>query len=293
MVIVQLNGGQANQMFQYAAGRRLAYNRLTPLKLDTSAFEKQMVDTPRTYKLGTMNITADFASQEESEDLKTRKPGFALRFFYKLLGSFPYHRLFYLKERHFHFDPEILKAGKNVYMEGFWQSEKYFKDIEEIIRKEFTIKNPPDKYNQALISLAQKTNSVAIHVRRGDYVSNKGANEFHGICSVEYYKQAIEWIKSRVTDPQFIIFSDDPNWARENIPTNAPTEVSLNDVDHGHEDIRVMYNCKHFIIANSSFSWWGAWLGNHQGKIVIAPKHWFKDENINTGDIIPSEWIRL
>lgn len=283
MIIMQLTGGTANQMFQYALGRRLSYKQGVPLKLDTeSGFVTALGDTPRIYTLNHFHIAAEVATQAEIDALKSRKP----TFIEKLLG-----KKFYIKESA-RFQPEILKAGPDAYLQGFWQSEEYFSDIADVIRQDFQVVDAVSAHDRALLDEIDSTNSVSLHVRRGDYVANPSANSFHGVCSVDYYKACIKLIKEKVVDPHFFIFSDDPDWAKANIPTDAPTQVSYNSVDLPYDDIRLMSHCKHNIIANSSFSWWGAWLNPNPQKIVCAPKRWFTAD-IDTEHLVPQSWVRI
>ena len=133
-----------------------------------------------------------------------------------------------------------------------------------------------------------------MHIRRGDYVSNPTTNKLHGTCSLEYYHNAVDIIAAKVSNPHFFIFSDDHEWARNNFKIDYPlTFVAHNNAGKNYEDMRLMSLCKHHIIANSSFSWWGAWLGSNPKKIVCAPRGWFKDKSLNTNDIIPSDWSRI
>lgn len=293
MVIVKLVGGLANQMFPYAAGRRLAHVLGAELKLDVSGFsdyaERGDIDFRR-YALGVFNIRESFATDEEVRALTWREPGFLD----KLLQRKPRRPRSYVKERHFHFDPEILRLQGSVYLQGNWNSEKYFADIADIIRQDFTFKQPPTGRNLELFNEISAVESVSIHVRRGDYVSNPRASQIHGTCDLTYYHSSIELIASRVQHPHFFVFSDDVPWAREHLRLAWPcTFVDHNGPLDGHEDMRLMSQCKHNIIANSGFSWWAAWLNGSQGKIVLAPESWFRVAKYNVSDLIPENWIRL
>ena len=187
-----------------------------------------------------------------------------------------------------------MKQEGNVYLEGFWHSEKYFKDIENVIRQEFTIRDEPDALNKEMANKIMACEPVSIHIRRGDYVSDKKTNEFHGTCSLEYYNDAIGIITKEIKAPHFFVFSDDPVWVQDNLKLKfSTTYLVYNGAEKAYEDLRLMSLCKHHIIANSSFSWWGAWLSGNPYKIVIAPKKWFNDETIDTSDLIPDEWFRI
>lgn len=283
MIITKLIGGLGNQMFQYAVGRSLAYANNTELKLDISGYNNQKGITPRSYMLNIFNIQSNYANEKE---------------IHKFRGNNIFLRILkissYIKEKQFYFDPKILIVKDNSYLDGYWHSEKYFKEIEQIIRKEFTLKDKPDVTNRKMISYINNCDSVSIHIRRGDYVFDKKTNKFHGICSLGYYLKAVALVAKKVKNPQFFIFSDDPIWTKQNLHLKFPCVY----VDHNvgrkdYEDMRLMSKCKHNIIANSSFSWWGAWLNNNLDKIVVAPKQWFHDKSINTRDLIPESWIRI
>ena len=282
-------GGLGNQMFQYAAGRRLTHLHRTELKLDLSWFDSILaVETKRQYELGAFNIQEHFASPEESVQFRE---GLLLRRFGFL---FPFRKQRHILEQHYHCDPDILNLPDNVYLEGYWQSPKYFSDIQDIIQAEFTVRAEPDGDNRRMAEEIADSESVAVHVRRGDYVSNPATSNRHGICSMEYYNTAVKTIFDRVKQPRFFVFSDDPDWAGENLLWIAPGAIiDQNGLDKAFEDMRLMSLCKHHIIANSSFSWWSAWLSKNPEKIVIAPKQWFKDNNMSADDLIPEKWTRL
>jgi hypothetical protein len=291
MIIAQLIGGLGNQMFQYAAARRLAILKQTDLKFDISCF-KYYED--REYDLDCFNIIEDFASRQEVYRLKGPDGKISRKIFKIITKIKPYNMRSYIGERQFNFDPEIFKAPEDVYLEGYWQSEKYFKEIEDIIRNEFRVKYIPDDDNKRTADKISVCDSVALHIRRGDYVTDKTVYKVHGTCSLEYYDAAVDMIKKNIDKPRFFIFSDDPEWAKNSLKLdNAVTFMDRNLGRRDYEDLRLMTLCKHFIIANSSFSWWGAWLCENPGKIVIAPKRWFNDPSINTDDLIPEGWHRL
>ena len=200
----------------------------------------------------------------------------------------------YVKEKYFHFDPDILSVPNNSYLEGYWASEKYFQDISDVIRKEFILKNTPDAINKAMMKRISSCNSISIHVRRNDYVEDKKTNDFHGVCGLEYYNKAVSMIGKKIKNPTFFVFSDDPEWCKINLRLDFPTDyVTHNLGKKDYEDMRLMSACKHNIIANSSFSWWGAWLNNNSNKIVVAPKKWFADASTNTADLVPKQWSRI
>jgi len=281
MVTVRLGDGLGNQMFQYALGRTIAHRRRTSLALDISSFRESEL---RQYSLGVFNIVENFASGGYPGFSRLRALGRRLR----LPGIRPI-----LRERSFCFDPAVLDAPADVYLTGYWQSEKYFKEIEDIIRREFSFKTEPDGQNREMADRIRGANSVSVHVRRGDYVTNPSFKRTFWTCAEEYYTKAASFVASRVANPHYFIFSYDPDWARANLELGGPaTFVAHNSPGKGSEDLRLMSLCRHHIIANSSFSWWGAWLGN-SGGIVVAPQKWFKTDAFDTRDLLPERWIRM
>lgn len=291
MIIVRLMGGLGNQLFQYAAGRRVALKNDLPLKLDLSWFKDQ---PDRPYSLKHFAVIEDIATADEATRLKGDEKSVFRRIFSKCrdFGK-PYYQRTYIREKSLDFDPNLLQISGRTYLDGYWQSEKYFKDIEDTIRREFSVISPPDAVNANYARKIQASHAVAIHVRRGDYISNPNTNKVHGTCTLEYYYRAIDLIMSKVKSPHFFVFSDDPEWTQNNLKIDAPTTyVVHNPSDKNYEDLRLMSLCNHFIIANSSFSWWGAWLSDNKTKIVIAPSKWFQNKKYTNTDIIPQDWIR-
>ncbi len=186
---------------------------------------------------------------------------------------------------------------KNAYIDGWFNSYKYFESYHDDIRILFQVKTPISPRNQSVLDMIQKVGnkSVSLHVRRGDYVTLASTNKWHGVCSLGYYESAINMIREKIENPVFFIFSDDIEWCKENI--HFPEGITPHYIDHNgsawHEDLRLMYSCDHHIIANSSFSWWGAYLGRNTDRIVIAPKKWLETDTFNTQNIIPPSWILL
>ncbi|NVN92664.1 MAG: alpha-1,2-fucosyltransferase [Desulfuromonadales bacterium] len=296
MIIVRLSGGIGNQMFQYAAGRSLATLRKVPLKLDLSGFKNTAAgDTIRSFALGTFAITAESAQPEEVRELCGTHGNPRAKTMQNLadrLVPMPFKTRF--REPHFHYTPDLLRLGNNVYLDGFWQSEKYFRDVRQIIQDEFSFRKPLTGENATMAENIASCSAVALHVRRGDFEANPVTNRYHGTCPPEYYRQAMTLVSGMVSNPHFFIFSDDPAWCRKNLdPSRAMTFVDHNTTDSADEDLRLMSLCGHAIIANSSFSWWGAWLIHNPDKVVVAPHKWFNERTINTDDLIPSSWRRI
>jgi len=289
MIIVRLMGGLGNQLFQYAAGKSLAEHHNTELKLDINTY---LEDDLRSYELKHFAVSAKIASSQEINDLlhKNRLPGFR-RIAARTEAAKPYYRRSKYDEPHFHYDRNFFEALKNVYLRGYWQSECYFRNISAIIRREYQVIHPLKDRNAELAEMLQNSNSVSIHVRRGDYVTDEKTHRFHGISRQRYYLRCIEWIENKVNNPVFFVFSDDIPWTKAHLKTSP----SLVFADHNTpgtacEDLRLMSLAKHHIIANSSFSWWSAWLCQNPGKIVVAPRQWFNASTHDTKDLIPRGW---
>jgi len=292
MIITRLIGGLGNQMFQYAAGRRTAIANKAELKLDITGYDHQVGITPRKYMLDIFNIHASIVSKQEIKLFNNYSKNIIQRNLHRIVSSL--FRRHYFRQKSSGFDHKFLSISDNSYLDGHWGSEKYFSDIGDVIRKEFMLKNSPNKKNSQLIQRINNCNSVSIHVRRSDYVNDKKTHDFHGVCGLDYYKKAVSFITKKVPNTVFFIFSDDPTWCKQNLRLPYSTiYVTHNLGNKDYEDMRLMSTCKHNIIANSSFSWWGAWLNSHKNKMIIAPNKWFNIPTINTRDLIPQSWIKI
>lgn len=291
MIIVQLLGGLGNQMFQYAAGKRLATEKGTKFKLDISSYKSE---TLRAYKLHHFKITADIATQEECDYfIATNIQGKIRRLLERQLLPRSRRHIYYEKTP-YQFESAILHTPKQVYLKGYFQNENYFKSVESIIRNDFNIITPSNEVNRAIAERIRNVEAVSVHIRRGDYATNPQTRVVHGLLPLQYYKNAIEKIAQEVDKPHFFIFSDDPDWAKEHLQLTFPTIwINHNDAQHDYEDLQLMSLCQHHIIANSSFSWWGAWLSSNLNKKVYAPERWLLDNSIDFTDVVPHQWIRL
>lgn len=287
MIIVNLKGGLGNQMFQYALGKSISlkYNRI--LKLDLN-FYKDNLDadvTKRNFELDYFSVKADLATKE---DLKFKYSNKVSKFFaskkVKIYNDS-------------NFDGDLQCNHSIVYFDGFWQSELFFQNVRTLLLREFTPKVSLDLNNMLWCNSITNCNSISVHIRRGDYITNSSANSFHGVCSIEYYRSAIKYIQDNVDNPIFYFFSDDMTWVKENFYSDQQNYnfVEGNIGEKSYLDITLMSYCKHNIIANSTFSWWGAWLNTNFNKIVISPIKWFSesDQNIKTKNLIPSSWVRI
>jgi hypothetical protein len=289
MIIVRLTGGLGNQMFQYAFGRALAERHETELKLDLNFYsDPKWNNVPfRTYDLDIFNIREILATEDEIASLARRvRHDLADRVLNRLLGTKRSH----IREPHFHFSQTTFDAPDNVYLSGYWQSEKYFAGVRDLLRGEFSFREDPSARAVEILREIKSTNSICVHVRRGDFVTNP----LSGHYGVEYYKKGEEIILSKVNDPTFFVFSDDIDWCKANLNFKGPTSFVSDDFGSRkfRDDLRLMSACKHLIVANSSFSWWAAWL-NENPETVIAPNKWVTDVSFDTSDLIPSGWIRI
>ncbi len=267
MVIVKLMGGLGNQLFQYALGKNLAVLNNTKLKLDLSYFQE---NTERKYRLDKFLTKAEFATPDEVASAVE------------------------ICEQNLSFDPYLLQRSGDIYLRGYWQSELYFKNIEHLLRTELVLKNEISLQSKVVFDQINRVSSVAIHVRRGDYVSNKVTNAYLGLCPLEYYQYAVRELRKDLTDLHFFIFTDDPEWVAS-VPffQDLSAVIIRDNLEKEWEDLHLMSACNNFIIANSSFSWWGAWLAPKQDKIVYAPDKWFQNPDASSIDIIPARWRRL
>jgi hypothetical protein len=293
MIITQLIGGIGNQLFQYAIARKIACGRNVPFKLDITGFNSYKL---RQYQLGFFNINAEIASDEEIYRIKKYSENKIVENIYqKISRILPYSKKHYIKEQFFPYDPRIEKITDNVYLEGYWQSEKYFKSIASIIRSDITLKEEMIGKNRELKEkIIDDEHSVSIHIRRGDYVTNSLTHQIHGCCSLEYYYKGIQKINELLGNPNYYVFSDDIPWTKENLTINNPvTYIENEGPGKDYEELILMSLCRHHIIANSSFSWWGAWLGTNTDKITIAPSRWVNDPSRDMSDIIPENWIKI
>jgi glycosyl transferase family 11 len=287
MIITRLMGGLGNQMFQYAAGRSLALRRGSDLALDLSFLREPPSDlaTLRPYELGCFPIEA--ALLDTSPRIDQSRSWISRLFPRREAGV----RLF--QEQGPGFDPAVFRVPDQTLLVGYWQSELYFRDHAEVIRRDFTFCSPPTGRNEELAAEIEQSESISLHVRRGDYANDAQTQAFHGTMSTGYYREALSRIQTQ-GDPHVFVFSDDPEWGRVHLELPCPTTfVDHNRPDRGHEDMRLMSLCRHHIIANSSFSWWAAWLDPRAGKMVVAPSQWFRDATVDTGGLIPKTWIRI
>jgi hypothetical protein len=297
IITVYCQGGLGNQLFQFIIGYILAKKNKINLRISTVSYNSdhrqyELDRFPEIYKLNIPKIKYNKC--------------FAQIYFYlypkflrmlRILGVYKLVNYFFLdkkfEESPFIFNKNLLKKKiiKNILIKGFFQSEKYFIYYKKIILKLFKFPEIKNKLFQNHLDLIKNKNSVAIHIRRGDYLKPK-VKRIHGILDDNYYKKSINYIKKRVKNPIFFIFSDDIELVKKTLLFFNDIKYIFIDTKSSINDLNLMSNCKHFIIANSTFSWWGAWLSKNKNKIVCAPKKWMRAK-ISTPDIIPKSWIKI
>ena len=273
--------------------RQLAIKLETPLRLDLTSLERSKL---RDYGLGAFSIKAEAATASELAFIHGQSTSRMSRFAARIRrNTGPLFGWTFIDDRRLDHPFERLEsADGNVYLRGYWQSERYFAASAGTIQEEFQIRLAPTELNAELAQEIQDSNAVSVHVRRGDYISDPVVNTRHGACSLDYYIAAINQLRNRIAAPHFFVFSDDVDWAYHNLCFDGPaTFVSHNGTERDYEDLRLMTLCKHHIIANSTFSWWGAWLNPSPGKIIYAPNRWFADPGRSSRDIIPDGWIQI
>jgi hypothetical protein len=292
MIISQVIGGLGNQMFQYAAGRSLSLKKNTTLALDVSGFEgyglHQGFELDRVF-----SASITLASEADRKRLLGWRRSPQVRRVLARLPATIAADSHFAQEPHFQYWPALEGFGPDSYLAGYWQSEKYFANVASQIRADFTFRDLLDGRNAELSAEIGSTQSVSLHVRRGDYANNPKTKSTHGLCSLDYYREAIGRIAAVVPKPVFFIFSDDIAWVKANLSlTFAHRFVEHNKGAASYNDMRLMSLCQHHVIANSSFSWWGAWLNPSTDKAVVAPRKWFADTRL-VQDLFPTDWVLL
>lgn len=286
LVVIQLSGGLGNQMFQYALYLQLKKLGKNVKIDDITEYDR---DGVRPIHLPIFGISYPTPSKEEMIRLTDSRMDLFSRIRRKLTGrkTAEYH------EKSMRFDPEVLKKDR-AYLTGVWQTAKYFAGAETEVREAFTFRKLELSDNMRKYKeLIENTNSIAVHIRRGDYL--QVPEVYCGICTEEYYEDALRKFEELEPDCHFFVFSNDPEWVKTRFTQGNMTIVEGNDENAGYVDMYLMSCCRHFIIANSSFSWWAAWLGKYQGKKVIAPKQWFHGmdcEDIYEGLSEEMLWLR-
>lgn len=289
MNIVQIHSGLGNQMFQYAFYLALKQHR-PDTKIDSSIYSHRPAHNG--YELERIfSIQPTYATiQERNQMVDVGKDWFSV-----LRHAIGWKRktsgiLIKEPDPADGWRPELLDVD-NSYLQGYWQTEKYFAHIAEQVRKEFTFRIPLSASDEQLAQDIMSTNSVSVHIRRGDYIKERRRADYE-VCTAVYYRRAVEYIQTHVSSPVFYVFSDDPEWGKEqNIFPEGTIFVTGHTSKDSYIDMQLMSMCRHHIIANSSFSWWGAWLGQEEDTTVLAPSTWFRYRQ--RPDIIPQNWITI
>ena len=277
---IKLFGGLGNQMFQFATGYSVARRKNLDLYLDLTWFNRRHI-----HNGFELNKVFDIFKRVSflNNDFSFRS--FKLKEFLNKIDTT--YQTF--NEPHFNYTPDITKISDHCFLKGYWQSEKYFQEYENEIKTIFSFNKDLNQSNSKLVDEIYRNNSISLHVRRGDYLLKK--NENHQTDLNSYYLDAINETSRYYNDPKFFIFSDDPEWVSKNFNIKADhINVNINHGMNSFLDMYLMSLCKTNIIANSSFSWWGAWLNNNNNKNVFAPKNWFNDKTICIKNLIPNSW---
>ena len=282
--IVAISGGLGNQMFQYAFGRALSTERRAELVLDLRPVES---DKLRSFSLGAMCIEATLGGESDLVPL----PGVLAR---KLKLHLPVRGTGYVLKSVLAYDPRVVAKPLPSYFWGNWQSERYFHRVADLVRDDFRLRAPLSPARAVIADEIRSRLSVAVHVRRGDYVLSPKTNAYHGTLSPPWYQRAATHLEKLVGAPRYFVFSDDLQWAKTHLTCIKDARFIGPPSDgKDSEDLHLMALCEHQIIANSSFSWWAAWLNRNVKKHVIAPLKWFNHARLDTRDLLPPSWIRL
>lgn len=262
MIGIRLMDRLGNNLFQYAAARGLATRHATGVVV---------MGVPS--RLAELNLRDDTVFVDEAD---------------QAAAGWVEHR-----EREFTFDPGVANLPDQTLLAGYWQSGRYFTHIADELRTEFRPRVAPSTRDQELLGRFALVESVAVHVRRGDYVSSPRANRGHGVLDATYYRTAVRGLRQRGIEPELVVFSDEPVWCEANLDLDAPTTWMPANLEAPERDLWLMAGCRHHVIANSSFSWWGAWLGTHPDQVVVAPGRWFDGYGHDTSDLVPAGWVTV
>ena len=291
MYTIKIGGGLGNQIFYYAFYKKLK-NLGYEVYVDISEMELYNLhngyELEQVFRLDILKIP----QEQKIKELTLIERKFLNRIYIKL------KKIIYILSKRVYIEkwgeisfPKHNKKNKNIYCLGAFQSEKYFYDIRDIIRQELEFPIIKDELNKKIEKEIRNSNSVSIHIRRGDYLNDKGLG---GLAPLKYYQNAIEYIKSKINNPCFFIFSNDIEWCKQNLDLENCYYIDWNKGKESYRDMQLMSLCKHNIIPNSSFSWWGAWLNNNPDKIVIAPEKWFNDcVKMDYSNVVPETWIKI
>ncbi|HEU5215922.1 MAG TPA: alpha-1,2-fucosyltransferase [Gaiellaceae bacterium] len=292
MVVVRLTGGLGNQLFQYAAARRLSLVRGTELVLDTGWFRHEAAGYPaaRPYELRHLELPARVVSLSP-QTIARWEQGLTAR-----VGRWPGRRIrlpvIRQSEDWSGLDERVLDGPADVVLDGYWQNEGYFRDVAETLRAELRLPAAPGPRFAQLLEAIASSEAIAVHLRRGDYVTVPQVAEVHGTLELAYYREAVGLVAERAgSDAHVFVFSDDPEWAEAHLVFDLPTTHVGRTGSSATAELRLMASCRHHVVANSSYSWWGAWLAERPGQVVVAPTRWTR--RTDSSAIVPARWMRI
>lgn len=283
MIIIEISGGLGNQMFQYALGQKFI-SMGKEVKYDLS-FYNERVQTLREFELDIFHIDCPVAT---SNELFYFGKGFSLASRFKQRIGWD-KRNIYEEDLDLGYQPQIFGLD-NIYLTGYWQSEKYFENIRQRILELYTFSGKLGYENKRFLDKIENSNSVSLHVRRGDYLNEENVKIYGGICTINYYKNAIKYISDRFEKPVFFVFTNDLEWVKNELDIPNKVIVDCNSGSLSYWDMYLMSKCKANIVANSSFSWWGAWLNQHSNRVVVSPRRWFN--NHEQTSTLCDDWVR-
>lgn len=296
MIIIRVQGGLGNQLFQYALALSLKKRKNTKVLLDITFYMDSFIThgaTKRSFILDNFNIKDIEYTTDKNLVLKNSFTQKIRRLYERKF--LPYYKNTYVVEKDSGFDSLIFEVKTTAYLDGYWQSYKYFENIEKELRSNLILTTELSSDSDVLLSeIKKQQNSISLHIRRGDYVTKY--NKLYYQISLDYYTNSINFIKSKLANDsiKIYVFSDDIDWCKQNIKINDSHYFVPNNQKEDFEDLILMSNCSHNIIANSTYSWWAAWLNSNQKKIVVCPKRWFNDSNNNFNTTIyPTSWNKL
>lgn len=295
MILLHLEGGLGNQLFQYSLGKHLSLIHKTPLVFDIESYKTNPIaDCSYWLEDFGIDIRNNLVTPDVLERYKSYRSKKGRRnILHNLLHAKPER---YVEEKHYWFDPSIVRTKPPFMLHGWWQSEQYFKDIRSTLLNDLSYAHPLSHKRTKIIEHMRATESVSIHVRRMDYVKNPKTRSAHGELPISYYRTAHDHLYSKRAALNFFVFSDDIEWVKKNMkfPDGTTYIGPSPDDTTGAADMWMMSKCRHQVLANSSFSWWGAWLNQNPDKIVIGPKPWVASMGVEqTRDVLPKDWITL
>jgi len=302
MIIVRINGGLGNQLFQYATARAISLKLNRKLFLDKSWYRDIHIQenrsdpnatTHRDFLLNYFSVQSRVINKIHLNWIKRLEIRSRNSNFFKFLREGPLNIFSYKTINHNNYSLESIQEHPHVYLIGYWQNNNIIDDYKNQISNDLILRHSLSTNNEHYLKSINTTNSVAIHFRRCDYQSKSKSRDVHASCSNNYYYEGIEYLQNNMNNLHYFIFSDDMTWVKNNIDFNANITFIDND-GPSHEHFYLMSQCKHQITANSTYSWWAAWLNTYPGKVIITPKYWYNDKQLNNTVIhLPNEWIRI